>query len=56
MKNEIDHLLESEMKSEDHIDQMIYDDTDGEMIDAVMDNNVESIFSNPEESEDEDDE
>lgn len=53
---EIEQMLLNEMKSEDHIDQMLYDDLDGEMIDAVMDGHTDSIFSDPyEESEDDDD-
>lgn len=53
---EIEQMLLNEMKSEDHIDQMLYDDLDGEMIDAVMDGHTDSIFSDPyEESEDDGD-
>ena len=56
--NAVDHLLVQEMQSEDHMGEMLYDDTDGELIDAVMDGQTNSIFSDPEdnESEDEDDE
>jgi len=55
---EIEQMLLNEMKSEDHIDNLTYDDIDGEMIDAVMDGQTVSIFSDPyeEEMEDEDDE
>ncbi len=48
---DIEQMLVNEMKSEDHIDQMIYDDLDGELVDAVMDGHTVSIFSDPEEEE-----
>ena len=53
---DIEQMLLNEMQSEDHIDQMISDDVDGKLIDAVMDGHTDSIFSDPyEESEDDDD-
>lgn len=53
----VEEMLMNEMQSEDHIDNMLFDGLDGELIDAVMDGHTVSIFSDPyEESEDEDDE
>lgn len=51
---DVEEMFMNEMKSEDHIDDMLFDSLDGEMIDAVMDGHTVSIFSDPyEESEDE---
>ena len=55
MSTEIDQMLIEEMNSEDHLDDMLFDDTDGEMIDAVINGQDESIFSNKDEYDGEED-
>lgn len=56
MCKDIEQMLIQEMQSEDHLDELLFDDSDGELIDAIMDTHTESIFSNNVESEEDEDE
>lgn len=54
--NEVEQMLVTEMTSEDHLENMMADDLDGALIDAVIDGTAESIFSDPEDDYDYDEE